>query len=78
MGQARFACGSSSAYGERTFPSRVRSVICLGESEQYELDLAGGVRLKLVSLNPKSSAAPVGAEVAVSFAPTDVIVLPRS
>jgi ABC-type Fe3+/spermidine/putrescine transport system ATPase subunit len=49
----------------------------LGETAQYIIELPGGLRAKVASLNPHESREP-GEIVSLSVAPTDVVVLPCS
>jgi iron(III) transport system ATP-binding protein len=64
---------------ETLLPGRVIEATYLGELAQYVVELAGGVKAKVASLNPgQDPGARIGQSVTVGVAADDVVVLPRS
>lgn len=55
--------------------AQVRSIMYLGDSEEYSLDLAGGVGLRAVEYNQTSRKAEVGERVALEIDPMEAVVL---
>jgi iron(III) transport system ATP-binding protein len=64
--------------GGNTLSGRLVESVYLGETAQYLVELPGGIRTKVASLNPTEVAGAVGETVSVSVAPGDVVVLPCS
>jgi ABC-type Fe3+/spermidine/putrescine transport system ATPase subunit len=59
------------------FTGEVRSIMYLGDSEQYTLRLADGTLIRAVEYNPREKRAEIGDRVALEVEARDVIVLPR-
>lgn len=67
---------STEAPSENVVTGTVRTVVYLGDVEQYNIDLDSGAQLKLVEHNPLRRKAAEGDTVHVRFHPDAVVVLP--
>jgi iron(III) transport system ATP-binding protein len=58
-------------------PAEVKTIMYLGDSEQYSLRLADSITMHAVEYNPTARKAQVGERVALEFDPQAVVVLPQ-
>jgi ABC-type Fe3+/spermidine/putrescine transport system ATPase subunit len=58
------------------FSGRITATHYLGTTAQYELEMAGGLNIKVCEMNPQTIRQPSAAEVTLRAAPVDAVMLP--